>query len=132
MNVIEKAPDCCNNAGAQVELNFEKIFSTNPDSVKPLKKVFSKGGFDFEQIARVDLWAVYRKRDPQWPKDSWSFEVIKIHVRPFEVTYNRQYQPREVYPRSEDWGERAFTYQTEKEALERLQRETMEPSMLAK
>ena len=126
------APDCANSTGAQIEIIFNESFSGNRDSVKPLEIVFSKGGFDFEQIARTGSWAVYRKRDPLWPEDRWSYEVIFIKVRRRETTHGRDYPAREVYPSSESWGIHGFTFTSEEVAMKRLQNIAQNPSIMMK
>ena len=77
------------------------------------------GGFECEQLKRSGNLAIYRKRLRS--SDEWSYEVVRILVRPEEFQSGKHYPKREVYPSSEDWGTHGFSPFTLDDAFEKLQ-----------
>lgn len=85
-------------------------------TVKPLAKSRNSGGFVFEQVKRRCNVAIYKKRQPYWPENLWTYEVIQIQTRPEEEINGKKYPSRESYPSSEAFGKYAWTYSKEEEA----------------
>lgn len=126
--------------------DIDKKLSENGDSVKPNHTVkwgrikgrwpfrsyapvelplrIRKGGFRFTQEIRTRYFAVYRKIDAvEEGKNSNSWEVIAVQVNNrdnFRPSGNVIPKGTESYPKSKQWGEDGWTYQTREAALEKF------------
>lgn len=78
---------------------------------KPLEVEFTKTGFRFKQLCREGDVAIFHKvRLSPKPHDA-GFEVIVVGRHDgYEIAGNR-FEPSEMYPSSEQWGTRGWTYQ---------------------
>lgn len=78
---------------------------------------FEEKGFIYTQLKRKKKVALYQQHHEEWPQRSNRYEVIKIKVLPATIIHGKQYNEREIYPKSEEWGERGWSYNTYEEAL---------------
>jgi len=78
-------------------------------SYKPLPAAFRHDGFDFEQVRRSPVTAIYKKSKPGC---GVSFEVVVIRQRNEAIIHGRMIEPREVYPPDRAWGTHGFTFST--------------------
>ena len=92
----------------------KKGATMNPD---PLAKEFDKFGFAFRQVHRTPKAAVYEVK----PVDGGAiaFEVVKPCISKQRIINGSwtECPPYEVYPSSEQWGSRGWTYVEEDKAL---------------
>jgi hypothetical protein len=72
-----------------------------------LPEKFKKQGFDYEQIERNALTAIYSQSlDGQ----VMAYEVIRVTVAPAGEIMGNPVVEREIMPGSEQWGIRGWTY----------------------
>lgn len=81
------------------------------EEVTELKKIpveFDKFGYHFEQVERTETKAIYVQT---YAGRTLAFEIVRIRIRQggFNTLFNKQEPTREVYPGSEEWGERGWT-----------------------
>jgi hypothetical protein len=76
---------------------------------KPLPIRFRHHGFDYRQIARQAIAAIYEQRWTGCAEPSVCYEVIRIRRREGFQIGARFVEPAEVYPNSEAWGVDGFT-----------------------
>ena len=81
-------------------------------------KFFNKYGYTFQLLAREAKKAIYAQ---SYNDHIVAYEIIKIRVRPprYNAFMKRIEPEREVYPSSEQWGTKGWTYKTWKIALEK-------------
>jgi len=84
----------------------------------PLKKQFSKKGFEYEQMWRDDGFAIYRQSKK--PINKFWYEAIKIRTSKGFKFEDSVCEPREIYPSSEQWGMFGFTYSNMEDANKRI------------
>lgn len=73
----------------------------------PLKKKFIKNGFTFSEVKRIKNFAIYKK---QKTKKIFTYEVIYINTHNgYEIAGNK-IEPSEVYPCTNEWGWRGYTF----------------------
>ena len=76
--------------------------------MQPIATDFSEGNYQYTQLARQGMWAIYRQQHRQAPV--MRYEVIKIRVVPETVWPNGTTTPeREVYPGASTWGRAGWT-----------------------
>ncbi len=96
--------------------------ATGTEEVRPLSAQFEIGGWSFRLMARCGNACLYVKTKPGasgQPMQSW--EVVIPVVRKAGRFPSGQWQPtREVYPADEQWGNRGWTFLTEREARQAL------------
>jgi hypothetical protein len=81
----------------------------------PLEFIYDK--FNYKQILRSDSVAIYEQS--KWGKIR-GYEVIIIGRAKKRTVFDRSYPRKEKYPKSEDWGQKAWTCSTWERALERF------------
>ena len=87
---------------------------------KPLPKEFRHNRFTYRQIAREGDAAIYEQTWNDCRDPSVCYEVIRIRRRDgFEIG-GRFVEPAEIYPNSEDWGVRGFTFIDKEAAFAKL------------
>lgn len=79
---------------------------------------FSQNGFNFKQVARDGVVAVYEKTKPsmRFP----SFEVVKIGMSREREAFGVKFEAGETYPSNESWGDRGWTCQTKESAFKKM------------
>ncbi len=93
----------------------------------PLKKKFTKKVFTFTEIKRVKNFAIYKK---QKSKKIFTYEVIYITTHNgYEIAGNK-IEPSEVYPSTNEWGWRGYTYLNLLDAESRMQKMIKEKEKL--
>jgi len=76
---------------------------------KPLGTTFQKNGFRFKQLFREGDIALFHKVHLN-PAHDGGFEVVQISRHDgYEIAGNKV-EPAEMYPNSESWGVKGFTY----------------------
>jgi len=78
--------------------------------MKILPQQFKKTGFQFTQVKRDGLIALFSKRKPQHSKDN--FEVVMIQQHGEYFIGGVTIPAREALPSSNSWGRDGFTYTT--------------------
>lgn len=75
-------------------------------SCKPLATQFRHDGFDFRQIAREGMVAIYEQS-----KNGrvMAFEVVRTRRREAFEIKGRKVEAAEFYPRSKEWGTHGWT-----------------------
>lgn len=82
-----------------------------------LPKSFNKNGFNYEQVQRDGLVAIYRQTKPE---QHWeAFEVGRIRQNEARDAFGKHFEASETWPSSEEWGIRAWTCTTLARARER-------------
>lgn len=76
--------------------------------MKILPKKFSKKGFDYKQIKRDGMKAIYEQSKPD--HESVSYEVIRIGQHDGYDLGGSHIDPAETYPGSSQWGVNGWTY----------------------
>jgi len=82
-----------------------------------IPSVFTERGFNFTQIARDGMIALYHRGKPG---GTGHYELVRLSVAHAAKIYGREYPEREVYPHSEKWGIDGFTILSRETALERF------------
>jgi hypothetical protein len=72
-----------------------------------LPTTFKKQGFDYEQIERNALTAIYSQ---SLDGDVRAYEVIRVIVAAESEIFGKLVPEREVLPGNEQWGIRGWTY----------------------
>jgi hypothetical protein len=81
------------------------------EGVKTLATSFKRdGGFQFDQVQRDGMLAIYKKKKPHHSR--WSFETIIIQQHNGFVLAGNQIEPAETYPSSATWGQLGWTFTT--------------------
>lgn len=82
--------------------------------MKKLKTRLRVAGWDLEQVARSEHYAVYRQSKKSSNNHAW--EVVAIHVAPPHPEYylgtnkiDACSEPQECYPSTNQWGGQAWT-----------------------
>jgi len=88
--------------------------------MKKLNKQFTSRGFEHKQITRNGDKAIYERN--LIGSDRKHYEVIKIQSHNGYEIAGKHYEPSEFYPSSSSWGALGFTYNSLKEAKEKLNR----------
>jgi hypothetical protein len=89
--------------------------------MKKLDKSFTSNGFEFKQIHREDMFAIYERKYINNTKDP-HFESIKIQSHNGMEIAGNKIPPSEFYPSSNSWGRHGYTCLTKKDAYNRLDR----------
>ena len=76
---------------------------------KPLPIEFQSAGFNYRQIAREGIAAIYEQTWSICSDPSVCYEVIRIRRREAFQIDGRLVEPAEIYPRSDAWGVDGFT-----------------------
>lgn len=92
--------------------------------MKILSTEFARDGFRFKQITRRGQWAAYRKTKKGAGGLIESYEVARIRTRKDHQIKDRVIEGGEFYPSAKEWGTHGFTFCTEQEAREALNRLT--------
>lgn len=75
---------------------------------------FSDTHFNYKQIHREGLFAIYKKIGKLNCHEG--FEVIKIQHRNDQEIYGKKYLASEMYPTNSEWGKYGFSYRTKQES----------------
>ena len=87
---------------------------------KPIKETFTRGGFDYQQIWRSRMVAIYAQRRTSKPDKIAAYEVVRLRQSdPHPLAKQGQWDQVEVYPSPEKWGLEGFTCQTLDRAYKR-------------
>jgi hypothetical protein len=84
----------------------------------PLPSRYSKNGYSFTLVERVDNVAIYRQVDPQTTAIV-AYEVFRVQKRPDKNIKGRLILSRETPPSNEQWGILGFTVRSISAAKER-------------
>ena len=68
------------------------------------------GGFDYEQVKRQGKIAIYKQTKPGQPLNV-HYEVGVIRQNKSWSAFGLDYEASESWPRNEEWGTLAWTYQ---------------------
>jgi hypothetical protein len=86
-----------------------EAWSKKCHSCKPLPTRFRRDGFNYRQIARERLGAIYEQTWAACCDPSVCYEVIRIRRRDGFQVNGRLVEPAEIYPKAEAWGVDGFT-----------------------
>jgi hypothetical protein len=89
--------------------------------MKKLDKTFTSNGFEFKQIHREDMFAIYERKHTSSTKDS-HYEAIKIQSHNGMEIAGNKIPPSEYYPSSNSWGRHGYTCISRENAYKRLDR----------
>jgi hypothetical protein len=87
--------------------------------MKKLDKTFTSNGFEFKQIHRENMYAIYERKYIDSKSDP-HYEAIKIQSHDGMVIAGNKIPPSEYYPSSNSWGRYGYTCVSRKAAYERL------------
>jgi hypothetical protein len=88
--------------------------------MKPLPTQFTKQGFEFTQIKRVGMLAIYVKQSLH--NKGSTYEVIRVQSHNGRTIAGKYFEPAEYFPSSEQWGTHGFTCRTMESAEKRMWR----------
>ena len=88
--------------------------------MKTIPKQFNKKGFNYKQVKREGMKAIFEqsKKDQK----SVSFEVVKITKHNGYELGGQKIPPGEAYPGSSQWGISGWTFQNLKDAEAKFKR----------
>ncbi len=86
--------------------------------MREIRKEFKSDGFDFQQVAREGMVAIYEKTKRGFTKSS--FEVVKIGMSREREAFGVKFEAGENYPPNETWGERGWTMVDKDRAFEKM------------
>lgn len=95
-----------------------------PPFFKPLPTRFRHDGFDYRQIAREEIGAIYEQIKAECP-DLCAFEVVRIRRREGVSIAGEWIEPAEVYLPAEAWGADVWTCADRDGAFARLKKESL-------
>lgn len=76
--------------------------------VRPLELEVKTNGHEYKLYAVQDNVYIYRQLD-KVTGTTVGFECFIAEIRPKEVILGKEYPERHVFPKSDDWGYRAWT-----------------------
>jgi hypothetical protein len=82
--------------------------------MKTIPKTFNKKGFNYKQIKREGMKAIFEQSKPD--HTSVSYEVVKISTHNGYELGGQKIPAGEAYPGSSQWGNSGWTYQNLKDA----------------
>jgi hypothetical protein len=82
--------------------------------MKTIPKTFNKKGFNYKQIKRDGMKAIFEQS--RKGQDSVSFEVVKISKHNGYELGGQKIPPGEAYPGTSQWGIAGWTFQDLKSA----------------
>ena len=89
--------------------------------MKTLRTTFKQGGFDFEQVARENNVAVYRKTKRSAVGTLIEgYEVIKVGKRGERTAFGKTLEATERYPSNEEWGITGWTCTSKQAAFDKM------------
>ena len=94
--------------------------------MKLIAAEFNKGGFTHKVIDRRGRVLLVERRHRDVAHPHW--EVVRIRVSPEKVVFGVPRPECEVYPSSEDWGKRGWTYLTLEDARAKFDSLTTKPT----
>jgi hypothetical protein len=89
--------------------------------MKKLDKTFTSNGFEFKQIHREDMFAIYERKYIDSKADA-HYEAIKIQSHNGMEIAGNKIPPSEYYPSSNSWGRHGYTCISRENAYKRLDR----------
>ena len=87
--------------------------------MKKLDKTFTSNGFEFKQLHREDMFAIYERGYINTTKDP-HYEAIKIQSHNGMEIAGNKIPPSEYYPSSNSWGRHGYTCISKKASYDRL------------
>jgi len=88
--------------------------------MKTIPKTFNKKGFNYKQIKRDGMKAIFEQSKKG--QDSVSFEVVKISKHNGYELGGQKIPPGEAYPGTSQWGIAGWTFQDLKSAEGRFKK----------
>ena len=85
--------------------------------LKKLPLEFNRAGFHWKQIARTEEKAIYSGTLKSGRVNVW--EVIMVRKAPAGRIMGVPYPPREVFPKTSDWGSYGWTFNDEERAMKK-------------
>ena len=85
--------------------------------MKKLPKEFKYKGFDYKQIERKGMAAIYTQ---YLDGDFLAYEVVKIRKQKESEFNGIKYEAKEAYPSDKQWGTYGFTYKEANDAWEKF------------
>lgn len=82
--------------------------------MKTIPKMFSKKGFNYKQVKREGMKAIFEQSKKG--QDGISFEVVKINKHNGYELGGQKIPAGEAYPGTSQWGIAGWTYQNIKDA----------------
>jgi len=94
--------------------------------VKVIQSKFFRSGHDHEVLERSGNVLLVRRQHRTVSVPHW--EVVRIRVSPAKLVFGVPRPECEVYPSSEDWGKRGWTYTTLEDAQAKFAELTQKPT----
>ena len=108
--------------------SIEKIYQTNPMEYKTLESPFVKNKFRHTKIFeagwehrgnRLENWQIWQRESTEYQKAP-HFELVCITRHDGYEIAGVKIEPSEVYPGASVWGQYGFTYTSEAQCFEKL------------